>query len=1302
MKNKKMFFCSLSIILLVIIISISGNAQNDYALKFTISPTTSYVLIPYSSSFNFNNSITLEAFIKLTELPPSRATIIGNQGDNESTSGASICIESNGDVTVKLGLVNSPGYSRTYSGLSWTFGQWYHIAVVYNGTNLRFYRNGTLVGQNYRSDKILNNDNNRYIGGYHYDFSPRDWFSGEIDEVRISNIARYTTNFTVSTSPFVSDSNTVGLWHFDEGTGNIAYDSSNNHNNGTIYGAQWVPGYFASIDNTPPADIQDLNATPGRFSGAVNLTWTSPGDNGMTGILKGIYKIQYSETQIQWNKNNAQISISTTGVSPGTIQSYTVTGLVPGVTYYFVIWTCDETLSNWSNVSNVANSYAYIEPNLPPNAPNNLRCDGTINPTNLGNLTPELSWTFSDPNTSDGQSAYRLLFANNISNLNNNIGNLWDTGKTSSSLNYVTYSGTSLSWGATYYWKVMTWDSSDVSGPYSTIGTIVMATTPNSPPNSPTNLKCNNIVNPNGINDFTPDLSWSFTDPDSGDTQSAYRILVADNMSYLDSNNGNKWDTNKVSSSGNVVTYAGSSLQYSTTYYWKVMVWDNHNSSSSYSTVASFSIMSIPQANFTHPYGVNNWNWPLTTCQKFQAAHIDRYRVMVPWDQCEPQDNNYQFSGYLNAVLDNANTLGAKVSLCAFAGFDSTPGPPPWTLQEPGKVLSYQPAKYAEFVTAMLDYCKTRGRLNVVEAVEILNEEPTCDASYQDNERDPSWYYANILKAGYNAVKSFNSANGTNILVVMDSIWLGAYHHLDELYQLGLKDYFDRINFHHYVQDFGAPEDPMYRGSIWHFPTTLKYLKYIAEQNNDSLKYIWITEFGWRITDEVKQANYNRSILDECRKSGFIERTNMYVGTSPNDSICMIRVNNDANPTSFYLKQTYNMYVDFGNQYPTWSSQDVQPLDVLTPASKDITIINPGFEQGVSGWLIVKTTDASVKHSGSYSGMQISTSSIRTIYYPAEPDRLYEIIAWIKVSASNPDNCMVHPRIVERYNGDDNTINFFEVQNYYGVVDTRNYPNGWRRLRWMYLVPPDKNEIAVEFWSTGSPGAGTFWIDDLSVRALNFTGGSSTEPVSNPNLTVDPPELDFGEVKINKLKIMYLIITNIGTNTTTGTITTDKLWIKVNPTSFVIEPNKNLIAEVTVDNELLAQEQGQYTGVITITTESGVKTVNVYLTATCILTKPNPYNPEKGLLTFFGDGIVPGETKIKIYTLSGELVREITSPVASNNVISKSGATQQPNSYEITWDGKTESGEPIASGMYLYTYESPKEKGVGKFTVIIK
>ncbi len=40
------------------------------------------------------------------------------------------------------------------------------------------------------------------------------------------------------------DPDVVALWHMNEGTGNLVVDQTDNHNDGTIYGAEWVEGKF--------------------------------------------------------------------------------------------------------------------------------------------------------------------------------------------------------------------------------------------------------------------------------------------------------------------------------------------------------------------------------------------------------------------------------------------------------------------------------------------------------------------------------------------------------------------------------------------------------------------------------------------------------------------------------------------------------------------------------------------------------------------------------------------------------------------------------------------------------------------------------------------------------------------------------------------------------------------------------------------------------------------------------------------------------------------------------------------------
>ena len=78
--------------------------------------------------------------------------------------------------------------------------------------------------------------------------------------------------------------------------------------------------------------------------------------------------------------------------------------------------------------------------------------------------------------------------------------------------------------------------------------------------------------------DFTPNLSWTFSDPDNGDTQSACRVIVADSQAALDGNNGNVCDTGKILCSTTNVAYSGAYLQENMQYFWKVMTWDNLDS----------------------------------------------------------------------------------------------------------------------------------------------------------------------------------------------------------------------------------------------------------------------------------------------------------------------------------------------------------------------------------------------------------------------------------------------------------------------------------------------------------------------------------------------------------------------------------------------------------------------------------------------------------------------------------------------------------------------------------------------------
>jgi hypothetical protein len=118
-------------------------------------------------------------------------------------------------------------------------GAWHHIALTRRASDgqLRIFVDGRVDGTgtgpvgdvSYRDGRPTSYPNDPYLvlGAEKHDAGAAyPSYSGWLDEVRISRVVRYPTAFERPSGPFAPDGETVGLYHFNEGSGDTIGDSS--------------------------------------------------------------------------------------------------------------------------------------------------------------------------------------------------------------------------------------------------------------------------------------------------------------------------------------------------------------------------------------------------------------------------------------------------------------------------------------------------------------------------------------------------------------------------------------------------------------------------------------------------------------------------------------------------------------------------------------------------------------------------------------------------------------------------------------------------------------------------------------------------------------------------------------------------------------------------------------------------------------------------------------------------------------------------------------------------------------------
>ncbi|MCB9280540.1 MAG: family 78 glycoside hydrolase catalytic domain [Lewinellaceae bacterium] len=104
---------------------------------------------------------------------------------------------------------------------------------------------------------------------------------------------------------------------------------------------------------------------------------------------------------------------------------------------------------------------------------------------------------------------------------------------------------------------------------------------------SVSNLMTENKINPIGLDEAVPRLTWQLKTESRGVLQTAYEVRVAEDADNLQKGKKLTWSSGKTASAQSVMTpYGGPAVLPGKRYYWQVRVWDNLGNTSAWSAPA--------------------------------------------------------------------------------------------------------------------------------------------------------------------------------------------------------------------------------------------------------------------------------------------------------------------------------------------------------------------------------------------------------------------------------------------------------------------------------------------------------------------------------------------------------------------------------------------------------------------------------------------------------------------------------------------------------------------------------------------
>lgn len=186
----------------------------------------------------------------------------------------------------------------------------------------------------------------------------------------------------------------------------------------------------------------------------------------------------------------------------------------------------------------------------------------------------------------------------------------------------------------------------------------------------PVRLTCEYKENPLGIDELKPRLSWQFVATQRNQKQTAYELIVSDDLMAIQRQRGNVWQTGKVISEQSLhVEYQGFALKSCTKYYWAVRVYDADSQTSAWSNVATFETAILAPADWQAQWIANGQNQFERDEDFYQADPMPLFRKSLTVTKKVMSARLYIAGlGYYEAFLNNTK-IGNNVLEPGFTAY---------------------------------------------------------------------------------------------------------------------------------------------------------------------------------------------------------------------------------------------------------------------------------------------------------------------------------------------------------------------------------------------------------------------------------------------------------------------------------------------------------------------------------------------------------------------------------------------------------------------------------------------------------